>query len=86
MTQAEIKFLKRSVPSGNPIGLRWDWPLEDDVDIIEVSRILAGPAKPMVENKVRGKPLLYFSDEEKAVENYKTVAKFGFHSPKKAKH
>lgn len=60
VTQAEIKFLKRSVPSSNPRGLRWDWPLEDDVDIIEVSRILAGPAKPMVENKSAWKATIVF--------------------------
>lgn len=81
MTQAEIRFLKRIVPSSDPSGFRWDWPQLDDINIIEVSGISAGPVKPMVESKVHGKSLLHFCEEVKAYENYKSVVKFGFPSP-----
>lgn len=81
-----MKFLKRSAPSSNPSYLRWDCSVEDDIDITDVTCILAGPTKPSVENKMHGEPLLYSSEEVKAYENYKTMVKFEFPSPKKAKY
>ncbi|KAG0716223.1 hypothetical protein GWK47_010229 [Chionoecetes opilio] len=81
--EVEITFMKKCMPSSNPDQLRWDWPQVDDKDIVDVSRLLAGPAKPVVEDKVRGKALLYFREEGQAYARFKNVVKFGFPSPKK---
>lgn len=86
VTEVEIKFLKRAVPTSNPSGLRWDWPTEKEIDVVHVSWILAGPTKPYIEDKLCGKQYYYFSDEAEANERFRNVVKFGFPSPKKAKH
>ncbi|KAK3858093.1 hypothetical protein Pcinc_035690 [Petrolisthes cinctipes] len=81
--KVEVTSMKKAVPSSNPQELRWDWPQVDDIDIVEVSHLLVGPAKPVVEDKVRGKAQLYFREEQQAYFRFKNVLKFGFPSPKK---
>lgn len=85
--KVEMKFLKWAIPSSNPSALRWDWPSGDDNDVICVSRILAGPTTPQkIEGKLRGKQHFCFSEEAEVHERYTNVVKFGFPSPKRAKH
>lgn len=86
VSEVEMKFLKRSVPSSDPKCLRWDWPLMSDCEIVPVSHIFGGPATPTVENKSRGKPLFYFTEELKVFEMFKAASRYGFHSPKKDVH
>lgn len=86
VSEVEMKFLKRSVPSSDPKCLRWDWPLMSDCEIVPVSHIFGGPATPIVENKSCGKPLFYFTEELKVFEMFKAASRYGFHSPKKDVH
>lgn len=85
VTEVEMTFLKRSVPSSDPQCLRWDWPKVPDVDVVSVSHLLAGPAQPHLEMKVRGKQNFYFVEEAQADDCFKTVMRHGFPSPKKAR-
>lgn len=85
VTEVEMKFLKRSVPSSIPKCLRWDWPKVDDKDVINVTRLLAGPAQPVLENKPRGKQNFYFVEEAQADDCFKKVQRCGFPTPKKVK-
>lgn len=58
--EAEVEFLKCSVPSSDPQSLRWDWPKEDDTKVLNVSHILVGPTQHHLENKPRGRQGYYF--------------------------
>lgn len=55
VNEVKIKFVKRVAPSSNPSVLGWDWPTENDIDVIHLSRILAAPTKLHHDGKLRGK-------------------------------
>ena len=78
VNEVEMKFLKRATPSSNPSALRWDWPKDSDIDIVNVSHIIAGPTKPHIEDKVRGKQYYYFNEETQVDHTFKNIQKFGF--------
>ena len=62
VNEVEFTFFKRYAPSGDPANIRWDWPITPDIETINVSDVIFGPATPILENKKRGKSLFRFKE------------------------
>ena len=73
--KVEMKFLKRKENYIDPGRLLWDWPVVDDIDIIDANWCFLGPEKPILTNAVRGKAFMKFSKEAEAMKKFKELCK-----------
>ena len=53
----EFKFLQRKERSTDPSRIFYDWPTQEDIEIIDAGRCFWGPTKPDSVNIGRGKTI-----------------------------
>ena len=77
VSDVEMTFLHRRVLSANPIAMFWDWPKQEDKEVVCANRCFYGPATPTLEQTGRGKSSFKFSCKEQVSRKFNLVAKYG---------
>lgn len=75
--QVEIQFLKKVENSSDPSQLKWDWPIKEDVGIVDAKLCFAGPCMPNIADSSRKKAFLTFASEGEVMDKFNDISKHG---------
>ena len=69
----EFKFLQWKEWSTDPSRIFYDWPTQEDIELIDAGRCCWGPTQPDVVNIGIGKTLLKFESEGQVMDIFKNI-------------